>query len=99
MRAFWKGPFIDLFLLRKMRLRLKNRKKNPYSQSSALTLRSRRSTILPFFENFGCKIYNGNKYVWLSTKLHHIGWKFGDFVITKKKCRVIRSKKTSKKKI
>ena len=99
MRAFWKGPFIDSMFLRKKRFYLKSRKKNPYSKSLTLTLRSRRSTILPFFENFGCKVYNGNKYIWLSTKLHHIGWKFGDFVITKKKCRgKTNAKKTISKK-
>ncbi len=86
MRAFWKGPYIDLTLVKKSF-------KHGDDKSKVLILRSRRSTILPKFDNFGCKIYNGNKYVWLNVKLHHIGFKFGDFILTKKKCRP-KTKKT-----
>ncbi len=98
MRSFWNGPYIDYTFLKKKRFYLKERKKNPYSKNLALTLRSRRSTILPSFENIGCKIYNGNKYVWLVTKLHHVGFKFGDFILTKKKCRSKTKKNTIKNK-
>ena len=93
MRSFWKGPFIDSTILKPL----------TSLQPAALplagkTLRSRRSTILPFFEKVGCKVYNGNKYVWLTPTLSHIGHKFGDFVLTKKKCRPkIKPSKAKKK--
>jgi len=38
------------------------------------------------------QIYNGNKYAWIVTKLHHIGHKFGDFVLTNKKIKFILKK-------
>jgi small subunit ribosomal protein S19 len=94
MRSKWKGPFIDYLLLRKKRFYLKDKKKNPFRlKSLAFTLRSRRSTILPFFEGVPLKIYNGNKYVWVSTKLQHIGHKIGDFALTKKKCFIKKKQK------
>ena len=93
MRSKWKGPFIDFLFLRKKRFYQKDKKKNPFRlKSIAFSMRSRRSTILPFFENIPLKIYNGNKYCWLTTKLHLVGHKTGDFVLTKKKC-IFRNKK------
>lgn len=97
MRAKWKGPFIDSLFLKQKRFYLKDKKKNPYSKGIAFTTRSRRSTILPFFENISCKVYNGNKYIWLGTKIHHVGFKFGDFVLTKKKCSPKKGLKNKKK--
>lgn len=87
MRSFWKGPFIDFVFLRYKRKLLKEKKNTLYRKGQVLTLRSRRSTILPFLENVGLKIYNGQHYVWLPVKLHHVGEKVGDFVLTKKKCK------------
>lgn len=89
MRSKWKGPFIDSLIIRKKNT---NFFKDIQNKGLALTLRSRRSTILPFFENIGLKIYNGNNYIWVSTKLHHVGHKLGDFVLTKKKCSPKKSK-------
>ncbi len=98
MRSKWKGPFIDFLFLRKKRFYQNDKKKNPFRlKSLAFTLRSRRSTILPFFENIPLKVYNGNKYIWIPTKLYHVGHKFGDFVLTKQKCS-FRNKKNKKKK-
>ena len=98
MRSTWKGPFIDSLFLAKKRFYQNDKNKSFFKiKSSPINLRSRRSTILPFFEKFSFKIYNGNKYMWLNTKIHHIGYKFGDFVLTKKKCIFRRNKKSSKK--
>ena len=71
MRSLWKGPFIDNLLLRK---------------GSIQTLRSRRSVIMPNMEGKSIKVYTGQSYVWLPIKSHHIGHKYGDFVLTKKRC-------------
>lgn len=97
MRVFWKGPFIDLLFFRKNEFYLKDKKKeNSNNKSEAFNLRSRRSVILPIFEKKAFKIYNGNSYIWVNVKFHHVGHKFGDFVLSKKKC-TFRSKKTKKK--
>lgn len=65
MRVFWKGPFIDLLFFRKNEFRQKKK-------SEAFNLRSRRSVILPIFEKRAFKIYNGNSYIWINVKFHHI---------------------------
>jgi len=87
MRSLWKGPFIDKLFIRKKQHSLKEKNNHLVFKQGKDLLRSRRSTILPFFENSDCKIYNGNKYLWLSVKTYHIGFKFGDFILTKKRCR------------
>ena len=96
MRSKWKGPFIDNLFIRKKRFYQKDKIINPFRlKAMPFILRSRRSTILPFFENITLKIYNGNRYFWLSAKLYHVGHKLGDFVLTKKKC-IFRNKKKKK---
>ena len=81
MRSIWKGPFIDPVLLRKQ---------------SMDTLRSRRSTIMPNMEGRSVKVYTGQSYVWFPIKAHHIGHKYGDFVLTRKRC-MIKLKTTAKR--
>lgn len=97
MRSKWKGPFIDFLFLRKKRFYLRDKKNNPFRlKNIVFTLRSRASTILPFFENIPTKIYNGNRYIWFLPKTMAVGHKLGDFALTKKKC-IFRSKKKKKK--
>jgi ribosomal protein S19 len=100
MRSLWKSAFVDYTLLRKKRLLLKSQGAAVAGASNnvTLTIRSRRSTILPFFENTNFKIYNGNKYIWLAAKLAHVGNKFGDFAGTKKKCSPKDKDKKNRKK-
>jgi small subunit ribosomal protein S19 len=82
MRSFWKGPFID-----------KTIEKHKLQDDYNMEIRSRRSTILPFLVNKTFKIYNGHKYAALTIAEHHVGYKFGDFVLTKKRCVFKRGKK------
>ena len=74
-RSIWKGPFIDQVLYKKI--------KNQNFQNN-LKLWSRRSVILPQFENKIFQIYNGNKFISLVVKSEMIGHKFGEFIPTRK---------------
>lgn len=74
-RAIWKGPYIDKVLYNK--LLYQNLKNN-------LKIWSRRSVILPQFENKIFQVYNGKTFVSLSIKENMIGHKFGEFVPTRK---------------
>ena len=83
MRSFWKGPFIDS-AIQKLKLT---------KMTGGTEIRSRRSTILPFLVNHTFKVYNGHKYFLFKVEFHHVGYKFGDFVLTKKRCVFKRGKK------
>jgi len=74
-RSIWKGPYIDKVLYNK--LLYQNLKNN-------LKIWSRRSVILPQFENKIFQVYNGKTFVSLSVKENMIGHKFGEFVSTRK---------------
>ena len=86
MRSLWKGPFVDPYFLAQRRVVVKSKRMDPYGKAMAITTRSRRSVVLPFFEQSALKIYNGHHYVYLDTKLHHVGHKLGEFAGTKKRC-------------
>lgn len=73
-RSVWKGPFVDLFLL-KNRSGKKNKR-----------IFSRRSMILPQFVGQHFDIYNGKKFVHLFVTEEMIGHKFGEFSSTRQKC-------------
>ena len=86
MRSSWKFPFIDLSLLTK----IKDEKPN-------ILLKPRNSTI-----TFRClyktfKVYNGLTYRTLYIKTSHVGHKFGNFTVSKKRC-IFRRKKSKKNK-
>ena len=59
-RSVWKGPFVDLHLLKKAEEMQDNAKKQP------IKTWSRRSTILPQFVGLTFNVYNGKKFVPLS---------------------------------
>lgn len=74
-RSIWKGPFIDQVLFKK--IAKKNLKNN-------FKIWSRRSVILPQFENIIFQVYNGKTFVPVVVKETMIGHKFGEFVPTRK---------------
>lgn len=74
-RSIWKGPFIDQVLYKKI--------KNQNFQNN-LKLWSRRSVILPQFENKIFQVYNGKTFISLVVKAEMIGHKFGEFIPTRK---------------
>jgi ribosomal protein S19 len=73
-RSAWKGPFVDFEFLEKS---LKP------SSKKILETRSRNSLILPYFIGRTIKVYNGKKYVAFKITEEMVGFKLGEFVLTR----------------
>ncbi|KPF70883.1 30S ribosomal protein S19 [alpha proteobacterium AAP81b] len=77
-RSVWKGPFVDLYLL----------KKAETAQSGGggrgpIKTWSRRSTILPQFVGLTFNVYNGKKFIPVSVNEDMVGMKLGEFAPTR----------------
>nr|QIC54991.1 ribosomal protein S19 [Cryptophyta sp. CCMP2293] len=79
MRATWKGPFIDLIILKRVDslLKFKTRKK-------IVKILSRRSIIFPSFFGISVAVFNGKNFVIFCISKNMVGHKFGEFALTKK---------------
>ena len=88
-RSVWKGPFIEKLLLTKI-IKFHNHKKKPIS------LRSRKSTILPSFVDRTFFVYTGNQWSTLNISDKMVGHKFGEFAMSR--CRYVFKKKKRKSK-
>ena len=71
-RAKWKGPFVNLEVL-------KNIKNNE------IVTKSRNVTIIPKFIGLNFKVYNGKTYTPISVTEKMVGHKLGEFSPTRKK--------------
>ena len=80
-RSVWKGPFIDEPLFKKV---LKLDKETNRKRSPKLATWSRRSVILPQFLEKTVHVHNGSKMVPLVVSEEMIGYKFGEFISTRK---------------
>ena len=76
-RSVWKGPFVDLSLLRKAQTAQENSTRSP------IKTWSRRSTILPDFVGLTFSLYNGRKFVPITFNEDMVGHKLGDFAPTR----------------
>ncbi|HMT41351.1 30S ribosomal protein S19 [Sphingorhabdus sp.] len=76
-RSVWKGPFVDLYLLKKA--------ETAQDANSAAPIKtwSRRSTILPQFVGLTFNVYNGHKFVPVSVNEDMVGHKLGEFAPTR----------------
>jgi small subunit ribosomal protein S19 len=76
-RSVWKGPFVDLHLLRKA--------EGAQETSSRAPIKtwSRRSTILPQFVGLTFSVYNGHKFIPVSVNEDMVGHKLGEFSPTR----------------
>ena len=77
-RSVWKGPFVDLNVL----------KKAEAAQAGGggrgpIKTRSRRSTILPQFVGLTFSVYNGKKFIPVSVNEDMVGMKLGEFAPTR----------------
>ena len=72
-RSIWKGPFVELSLLKKV----ESGSKGP------IKTWSRRSTILPQFVGHTFNVYNGKKFVPVSVSEEMVGMKLGEFAPTR----------------
>lgn len=73
-RSVWKGPFVDLHLLKKVDGAQDSGKTNQVIQTW-----SRRSTILPQFVGITFNVYNGQKFIPVYVTEDMVGHKLGEF--------------------
>ena len=76
-RSVWKGPFVDLHLLKKAETAQDSGARAP------IKTWSRRSTILPQFVGLTISVYNGRKHVPVSVNEDMVGHKLGEFAPTR----------------
>src|SRR3546814_15959433 len=76
-RSVWKGPFVDLHLLKKAEAAQAAGGRAP------IKTWSRRSTILPQFVGLTFNVYNGRKPVPVSVNEDMVGHKLGAFAPTR----------------
>ncbi len=77
-RSVWKGPFVDLHLLKKA-----EGQQDAGVNSRPIKTWSRRSTILPQFVGLTFNVYNGRKFVPVSVNEDMVGMKLGEFAPTR----------------
>ena len=76
-RSVWKGPFVELSLLKKAD------KTRESGRKEVIKTWSRRSTILPQFVGLTFGVHNGQKFVPVMVNEQMIGHKFGEFAPTR----------------
>ena len=75
-RSVWKGPFVDLHLLKKAETAQAGR-------TAPIKTWARRSTILPQFVGLVFSVYNGRKFIPVSVNEDMVGMKLGEFAPTR----------------
>ena len=76
-RSVWKGPFVELSLLKKAETA------QDAGGSKPIKTWSRRSTILPQFVGLTFNVYNGRKHVPVLVNEDMVGHKLGEFAATR----------------
>ena len=76
-RSVWKGPFVDITLLKKAQTASNSGKKE------VIKTWSRRSTILPQFVGLTFGVYNGQKFIPVFVTENMVGHKLGEFSPTR----------------
>ena len=76
-RSVWKGPFVELSLLKKAEAASAGNSRTP------IKTWSRRSTILPDFVGLTFNVYNGKKFIPVSVSEEMVGMKLGEFAPTR----------------
>jgi small subunit ribosomal protein S19 len=77
-RSVWKGPFVDLHLLKKAEAAAEQGQR-----AAPIKTWSRRSTILPQFVGLVFNVYNGRKFVPVTVNEDMVGMKLGEFAPTR----------------
>ena len=76
-RSVWKGPFVDVTLVKKAK------KVADSGRKEVIKTWSRRSTIIPQFVGLTFGVYNGQKFVPVAVNENMVGHKFGEFSPTR----------------
>ncbi|MBB4212388.1 30S ribosomal protein S19 [Rhodothalassium salexigens] len=91
-RSVWKGPFVDLHLLKKAE------EQQEKGGGGVIKTWSRRSTIMPQFVGLTFNVYNGQKFVPVYVTEEMVGQKFGEFAPTRTYYGHAADKKAKRKK-
>ncbi|VAX76819.1 30S ribosomal protein S19 [Buchnera aphidicola] len=76
-RSIKKGPFIDVHLLNKVKIVVKEEKKKP------IRTWSRRSTIFPNMIGLTILVHNGRQHIPVFIMEEMVGHKLGEFAVTR----------------
>ena len=76
-RSIWKGPFVDITLIKKAA------KVSESGRKEVIKTWSRRSTIIPQFVGLTFGVYNGHKFIPVSVTENMVGHKLGEFSPTR----------------
>ena len=76
-RSVWKGPFVDITLIKKAA------KVSESGRKEVIKTWSRRSTILPQFIGLTFGVYNGRKFIPVLVSENMVGHKLGEFSPTR----------------
>ena len=77
-RSVSKGPFVDLYLLKKAETAV-----DAGNSKTPIKTWSRRSTILPQFVGLTFNVYNGKKFIPVYVTEDMVGHKLGEFAPTR----------------
>ena len=76
-RSVWKGPFVDLHLLKKAEAAQDG------GSSAPIKTWSRRSTVLPDFVGLTIAVHNGRQHIPVYVSENMVGHKLGEFALTR----------------
>ncbi|MBQ7673890.1 MAG: 30S ribosomal protein S19 [Alphaproteobacteria bacterium] len=76
-RSVWKGPFVDGYLIKKVKALLESGRRDP------IKTWSRRSTIIPDFVGVTFSVHNGRKFIPVLVTEEMVGHKLGEFSPTR----------------
>ena len=76
-RSVWKVPFVDGYLLKKVK------EVSSSDRKSIIKTWSRRSTILPQFVGHTFAVHNGKKFITVLVSEGMVGHKLGEFSLTR----------------
>ena len=76
-RSVWKGPFVDITLMKKAE------KLSQSGRKEVLKTWSRRSTILPEFVGVNFAVHNGKRFIPVNVTEDMVGHKLGEFSPTR----------------
>ena len=77
-RSVWKGPFVDLHLLKKAETAQENS-----GRGGPIKTWSRRSTVLPEMIGYTIAVHNGKNHVPVLINENMVGHKLGEFALTR----------------
>jgi small subunit ribosomal protein S19 len=92
-RSVKKGPYVEQSLMKSLRRMIDSGQRQPVKTWS------RRSTVTPDFVGYTVSVYDGRKHVPIFVTENMVGYKFGDFALTRtfRKHGGVKSKKAAEK--